>query len=46
MSTPGSPPTSPRRIQDLRRVKGIGQKTLAKLAPHLAVDGDSDLTAE
>lgn len=35
-----------RRIQDLRRVKGIGQKTLAKLAPHLAVDGDSDLTVE
>lgn len=33
-----------RRIQDLRRVKGFGQKTLKKLAPYLAVDGDNTLT--
>jgi competence protein ComEA len=35
-----------RRVQDLRRVKGFGQKTLKKLAPYLAVDGDNTLTAE
>jgi comEA protein len=33
-----------RRIQDLRRVKGFGQKTLKKLTPYLAVDGDNTLT--
>ena len=35
-----------RRVQDLRRVKGFGQKTLKKLAPYLSVDGDNTLTAE
>jgi competence protein ComEA len=35
-----------RRVQDLRRVKGFGQKTLKKLAPYLAVDGDNTLTVE
>jgi competence protein ComEA len=32
-----------RRIQDLRRVKGFGQKTLKKLTPYLAVDGENTL---
>jgi competence protein ComEA len=35
-----------RRVQDLRRVKGFGQKTLKKLAPYLSVDGDNTLTVE
>jgi competence protein ComEA len=35
-----------RRVQDLRRVKGFGHKTLKKLAPYLAVDGDNTLTEE
>jgi comEA protein len=35
-----------RRVQDLRRVKGFGQKTLKKLTPYLAVDGDNTLTVE
>lgn len=33
-----------RRIQDLRRVKGFGQKTLKKLTPYLAVEGENTLT--
>lgn len=33
-----------RRIQDLRRVKGFGQKTLKKLTPYLAIEGDNTLT--
>jgi competence protein ComEA len=33
-----------RRIQDLRRVKGFGQKTLKKLTPYLATEGDNTLT--
>jgi competence protein ComEA len=35
-----------RRVQDLRRVKGFGYKTLQKLAPYLAVDGENTLTVE
>lgn len=33
-----------RRIQDLRRVKGFGQKTLKKLTPYLAIEGDNTLS--
>lgn len=35
-----------RRVRDLRRVKGIGYKTLQKLEPYLSVDGPSNLTVE
>jgi len=32
-----------KRVADLRRVKGIGYKTLKKLEPHLQLTGESDL---
>lgn len=32
-----------RRLRDLRRVKGIGQKTLAKLRPYLVLKGANTL---
>ena len=35
-----------RRVRDLRRVKGIGYKTLQKLEPYLSVDGPTTLTVE
>lgn len=35
-----------RRVRDLRRVKGIGAKTLQKLEPYLTVEGTTTLTRE
>ena len=35
-----------KRVRDLRRVKGIGYKTLKKLSPFLAVKGKNTLTLE
>ncbi|ACY18299.1 ComEA family DNA-binding protein [Haliangium ochraceum] len=35
-----------RRVRDLRRVKGIGFKTLQKLSPYLSIDGPNNLSAE
>ena len=34
------------RVRDLRRVKGIGYKTLKKLSPYLTVKGQTTLTLE
>ena len=34
------------RVRDLKRVKGIGYKTLKKLTPYLAVDGETTLQLE
>ena len=35
-----------KRVRDLRRVKGIGYKTLKKLSPYLAVTGENTLKVE
>lgn len=35
-----------RRVEDLRRVKGFGRKTLLRLRPYLAVAGPTTLTEE
>jgi competence protein ComEA len=35
-----------RRVRDLRRVRGFGPKTLAKLGPYLTVDEETSLRVE
>ena len=35
-----------KRVEDLLEVKGIGESSLAKLKPYLAVDGKSTLSAD
>ena len=34
------------RVEDLLEVKGIGESSLAKLKPYLAVEGKSTLSAD